>query len=338
MLNKRHSLTIISLIPLLICSCGETDHEQASATATAKQDSATAVIEEVTEPTAEATTPVAVEEPTITEAEPAPEEVTPTEIPEPPAEETTEALPELPLPEPDADTESEADAPRFQADNVEESSKAILDNLNEEQKEELENAMVLLMRHAHEDEGEIYNAINGKTAKEIIKMAQSLTDEPVKFDANEPESSGEAMLAQLNSREREAFTNAMTALMIHYKEDSTTVYNTIHNKTAQEVIDMVDSMQKQLPRFDASAPEASAKLLLKHISEAEQEKLTAAMISLQNQYEQKELYALINGLTAEEIIQMVPTPAAPEQTQDSTVAPPAPQEKSEEASSPELPM
>jgi allophanate hydrolase subunit 1 len=327
MMTRTHSLTFLSLVPLLICSCGESEHE--SVTVATEQETTAASTEE----TSEAATPDASKEVSDATTEQIPEEKPSTETVTPPAEEVAEELPQLSLPEP------EEEAPRFQADDVEGSSNAILEHLNDEQKEELENAMVLLMRHAHEDEAEIYNTINGKTAKEIINMAHSLTNEPVRFDANEPDASGAAMLAQLNSREREAFTDAMTALMIHYKEDSTTVYNTIHNKTAQEVIDMVDSMQKQLPRFDANDPDASAKLLLKHISEAEQEKLTAAMISLQNQYEEKELYAMINGLTAAEIIQLVP--AASEQPQDATVAPPTPQESTEPAeptSSPELPL
>lgn len=328
-MTRTHSLTFLALTPLLICSCGESEHE--SVTVATEQETTATVTEEAPEVTPETSTPDTAAE--ATETEQHTEEAPTTNTTTLPTEEATEELPQLPLPEP------EEEAPRFQADDVEGSSNAILEHLNDEQKEELENAMVLLMRHAHEDEAEIYNTINGKTAKEIINMAHSLTNEPVRFDANEPDASGEAMLAQLNSREREAFTDAMTALMIHYKEDSTTVYNTIHNKTAQEVIDMVDSMQKQLPRFDANDPDASAKLLLKHISEAEQEKLTAAMISLQNQYEEKELYAMINGLTAAEIIQLVP--AASEQPQDATVAPPTPQESTEPAeptSSPELPL
>lgn len=327
MMTRTHSLTFLSLAPLLICSCGESEHE--SVIVSTEQEITAASSEE----TSEAATPDASKDVSDATTEQLPEEKPSTETVTPPAEEVAEELPQLPLPEP------EEEAPRFQADDVEGSSTAILEHLNDEQKEELENAMVLLMRHAHEDEAEIYNTINGKTAKEIINMAHSLTNEPVRFDANEPDASGEAMLAQLNSREREAFTDAMTALMIHYKEDSTTVYNTIHNKTAQEVIDMVDSLQKQLPRFDANDPDASAKLLLKHISESEQEKLTAAMISLQNQYEEKELYAMINGLTAAEIIQLVPS--ASEQPQDATVVPPTPQESIEPAeptSSPELPL
>ena len=330
MLKKTYILTAITSATVILSHCGEAEQEQENAatqeevvTETPVTPSASVVEEEQAaaveeSPATAPTEPSTDDEETDTPVTP-PTEISPTGQPEfstpelPQVEElpvqTEDIQPEIPtqeerdlptLPEPDDNT------PRFHADAPEASGEEILKSLSPEKQEELGDAMVLLMRHAHENAEEVNKSIDGKSASEIVAMAQALSDGPVRFDANDPEASGAAMLAQMNGHQQLAFSDAMTFLMVKYKEDEKNVYNIIHKKTAQEVIDMVEEMQLNSPKFNAADPESSSSKLLNSLSPVEQEALTAAMVALRKSHNDDEeaVYKMIDGLSAAEIIQL----------------------------------
>ena len=302
MLRRASIFTAITSAAVILSQCGETEQEQAS------EEPQEEVVEETTQAPPAPVTPT-----------PQPMETNPQEQPNAPAA-TLPQTEELPpqtdaiqpdTPEPDKNElpalpEPQDTTPRFHADAPDASGEEILKSLSPEKQNELEEAMVLLMRHAHENAEEVNKSIDGKSASEIIAMSKKLSDAPVRFDANDPEASGAAMLAQMNGHQQLAFADAMTFLMVKYKEDEKNVYNIIHKKTAQEVIDMVEELQLNSPKFNAADPENSSSKLLNSLSSAEQEALTAAMVGLRknNNDDEQAVFKMIDGLSAAEIIQL----------------------------------
>ena len=134
--------------------------------------------------------------------------------------------------------------PTFDKSNPEESLRNMGEDLNDEQKLEFAKATTKIIGQNLLNPNAAYEKMHGKTAEEIIEMANDSTvslsscSAPT-FDKNNIKESYDAIMEKLSDKKKEEFSGAFASLCMQYGEFSRhVIFEKMHGKTAEEIIEM----------------------------------------------------------------------------------------------------